>query len=119
MSRNHARSIALERVLVGMNRRQAPVTPVPQIGRFKMIIIIALLGGMVVTGCLFAWSHLQFIALNYQIAQIYGEQKEIQNTNRKLRVELTNLKSLGRLERLAMETYSMAPPEPRQVISLR
>jgi cell division protein FtsL len=119
MSRNHVRSIALNRVLVGDNRRQTPTIPVPQIGRFKMIILIGLLGGMVITGCLFAWSHLQFLALNYQISQFYSEQKEIQNMNRKLRVELTNLKSLGRLERLAMENYNMAPPEPRQVINLR
>jgi cell division protein FtsL len=119
MPRNYVRSIALDRVLVGDNRRQAPVNPVPQIGRAKMTVIIVLLAGMVVTGCLFAWSHLQFLTLNYQISQIYNEQKEIQNINRKLRVELTNLKSLARLERLAVENYNMAPPEPRQVVNLR
>jgi cell division protein FtsL len=119
MPRNYVRSIALEKVLVGDNRRHAPVYPVPQIGRGKMFIVIILLAGMVITGCLFAWSHLQFITQNYQISQIYNDQKELQNINRKLRVELTNLKSLARLERLAMETYNMAPPEPRQVISLR
>jgi cell division protein FtsL len=119
MPRNYVRSIALDRVLVGDNRRQTPVNSVPQIGRAKMTVIIVLLAGMVVTGCLFAWSHLQFLTLNYQISQIYNEQKEIQNINRKLRVELTNLKSLARLERLAVENYNMAPPEPRQVVNLR
>ena len=74
-----------------------------------MTIIIILLAGMVITGCLFAWSHLHFITQNYQISQIYTEQKELQNINRKLRVELTNLKSLARLERLATENYNMAP----------
>ena len=91
----------------------------PKSGRVKMTAIIVLLAGMVVTGCLFAWSHLQFITLNYQISQIYNEQKELQNMNRKLRVELTNLKSLARLERLAKENYNMATPEPRQVVNLR
>jgi cell division protein FtsL len=119
MPRNYVRSIALEKVLVGDNRRQATVYPVPQIGSGKMTLVIVLLAGMVVTGCLFAWSHLQFLTQNYQISQIYNEQKELQNLNRKLRVELTNLKSLARLERLAMETYNMAPPEPRQVVNLR
>ena len=119
MPRNYVRSIALDKVLAGDNRRYAPVYPVPQIGRGKMTIIITLLAGMVITGCLFAWSHLHFITQNYQISQIYNEQKELQNINRKLRVELTNLKSLARLERLATENYNMAPPDPRQVVNLR
>jgi cell division protein FtsL len=118
MPRNYVRSIALDRVLVGDNRHHAPVNPVPQIGRAKMTVLIVLLAGMVVTGCLFAWSHLRFLTLNYQISQIYTEQKELQNINRKLRVELTNLKSLARLERLASE-HNMAPPESRQVVNLR
>ena len=119
MPRNYVRSIALEKVLVGDNRRHEPVYPVPQIGRGKMTIVIVLLVGMVITGCLFAWSHLHFLTHNYQISQIYSDQKELQNINRKLRVELTNLKSLARLERLAMETYNMAPPQPHQVVNLR
>jgi cell division protein FtsL len=119
MSRNHVRSIALEKVLAGDNRRLAPVYPVPQIGRGKMIMVIVLLAELVITGCLFAWSHLQFINQNYQISQLYTDQKELHNNNRKLRVELTNLKSLGRLEHLAMEIYHMGPPEPKQVVTLR
>ena len=121
MSRNYVRSFALNKVMVGDNRRHnpPPVYAVPQIGRGKMTLLIFLLAGMVVTGCLFAWSHLHFYSQNYQISQIYSEQKELQNTNRKLRVELTNLKSLARLERLARENYNMAPAEPQQVVNLR
>jgi cell division protein FtsL len=119
MPRNYVRSIALDKVLIGDNRRYAPAYPVPQIGRAKMVTIIILLTGMVIAGCLFAWSHIQFLTLNYQISQIYTEQKELQNLNRKLRVELTNLKSLARLETLAKENYNMATPESRQVVNLR
>jgi cell division protein FtsL len=119
MPRVYVRSIALDKVLVNDNRRHAPVNPLPQLGRGKMAAIFVLLSGLVLTGCLFAWSHIRFITLNYQISQIYNEQKELQNTNRKLRVELTNLKSLARLERLAKENYNMATPEPRQIVNLR
>jgi cell division protein FtsL len=121
MSRNHVRSMAFNKVIIGDNRRYTPppVYSVPQIGKGKMTFLIFLLAGMVVTGCLFAWSHLQFYSQNYQISQIYAEHKELQNINRKLRVEHTSLKSLARLERLAKETYNMAPPEPHQVINLR
>jgi cell division protein FtsL len=121
MSRNYVRSIALNKVLVSDNRRNEPlpVYAVPQIGPGKMTILIFMLAGMVVIGCLFAWSHIHFYSQNYQISQIYAEQKELQNLNRKLRVELTNLKSLARLELLARETYHMSPPEPQQVVNLR
>ena len=121
MSRNYVRSLALNKVMVGDNRRYdpPPVYAVPQIGPGKMTFLIFLLAGMVVTGCLFAWSHIHYYSQNYQISQIYTEQKELQNTNRKLRVELTNLKSLARLERLARENYNMAPPESQQVVNLR
>jgi cell division protein FtsL len=121
MSRNYVRSIALNKVLVGDNRHNEPppVYAVPQIGPGKMTLLIFMLAGLVVTGCLFAWSHLQFYSQNYQISQIYAEQKELRNMNRKLRVELTNLKSLARLERLARDSYNMAPPEPQQVVNLR
>jgi cell division protein FtsL len=121
MSRNYVRSLALNKVIVGDNRRYNPPPDytVPQIGRVKMTLLIFLLAGMVVTGCLFAWSHLHYYSQNYQISQIYSEQKELQNLNRKLRIELTNLKSLSRLERLATETYNMAPAGPQQVVTLR
>lgn len=121
MSRNHVRSLALNKVMVGDNRRfnPPPEYVVPQIGRVKMTLLIVLLAGLVVTGCLFTWSHLYYYSQNYRISQIYAEQKELQNLNRKLRIELTNLKSLARLERLAKETYNMAPPGPQQVVNLR
>jgi cell division protein FtsL len=119
MPRNYVRSLALDRVLVSDNRRHAPICPLPQLNRGKMAALIVLLTGLVIVGCLFAWSHIRFITLNYQMSQIYNEQKELQNMNRKLRVELTNLKSLARLERLAKENYNMATPEPGQVVKLR
>lgn len=121
MSHNYIRSMSLNRVNLGDNLRHNPypVYAVPQIGKAKMTLLILLLAGMVVTGCLFAWSHLHFYSQNYQIAQIYAEQKELLNLNRKLRVELTNLKSLGRLENLAKESYNMAPAEAQQVVNLR
>ena len=87
MPRNHVRSLALNKVIIGDNRRHnlPPVYSVPQIGKVKMTLLIFLLAGMVVTGCLFAWSHLHFYSQNYQISQIYAEQKELQNVNRNLR----------------------------------
>ncbi|AEB08490.1 cell division protein FtsL [Desulfobacca acetoxidans] len=119
MARNNVRTIALDKVLLGDNRRFASASPVPQIGAAKMMVIIVLLAGLVFTGLLFTWSHLQYLELSSQISQTYNDQKELHNLNRKLRIELMNLKSLARLESLATENFSMAPPESHQVVNLR
>ncbi|MGQ9921525.1 MAG: cell division protein FtsL [Desulfobacca sp.] len=119
MTRYHARSIALEKVLGGNQRRPVPDYAVPNLGLGKLLVIIILASVLVLAGCLVTWSHLQVINYNYKIAQFYREQKELEDLKRKLKVELTHLQSLDRLERLAAEKYQMAPPEPHQVISLR
>ncbi len=50
MSRNYVRSLALNKVMVGDNRRYdpPPVYAVPQIGPGKMTFLIFLLAGMVI-----------------------------------------------------------------------
>ena len=119
MTRYHARTIALEKVLGSNQRRPALDYTVPNLGWGKLCVIITLASVLVLTGCLVTWSHLQVITYNYQISQIYREQKELDDLKRKLKVELNHLQSLDRLERLAAEKYNMAPPEPHQVITLR
>jgi|UniRef100_A0A7C3Z473 cell division protein FtsL len=73
--------------------------------------------GIVLTSFFWAWGNLQSTALNYQISQAKEMQKEYLELNRKLRVELSNLTSIARLEKLA-ETYSMGPPAPGQVVKV-
>ncbi len=119
MTRNHARSVALEKVLSGNQRRLAPEYIAPTLGWGKLVVTITLAAVLVLTGCLVTWSHLQVIAYNYEISQFYREQKDLADLKRKLKVELNHLQSLDRLERLAAEKYNMAPPEPHQVINLR
>ncbi len=119
MTRNHARSPALEQVLTGNSRRSAPEYAIPHLDWGKLLVIIILSVSLVLSGCLITWSHLQVIAYNYEISQLYRELQERQDWKRKLKVELNNLRSLDRLERLAAEKYNMGPPEPHQVINLR
>lgn len=119
MTRNQPRSIALDRVLAGNNRRYAPEWTVPTLDWTKLVVIIMFITVSVLAGCLIIWSHVQITTFNYQISQFYQEAKELDNWKRKLLVELNYLQSLERLERLAVEQYNMAPPEPHQVINLR
>lgn len=119
MVRNHTQSIGLEKVLQGNNVRPTPDFSAPNLGLGKLFVIIVFAAVLVLTGCLVTWSHLQVIAFNYQISRFYQEKKDLDDLKRKLKVELSNLQSLDRLDRLAAEKYHMAPPEPHQVIVLR
>ena len=73
--------------------------------------------GIVLTSIFWAWSNLQSTTLNYQISQSQEMQKQHLELNRKLRVELSNLTSIARLEKLA-ETYNMGPPASGQVLKV-
>jgi len=65
-----------------------------------------------------AWGDCQNIALNYQISQAKETQKQLRDFNAKLKIELANLTTISRLEKLAAE-YGMEAPKPSQVVNLR
>lgn len=86
-------------------------------------------GGAVVTGlvlgtiavlltCLFlAWADLQNITQSYQISRAQESQKQLLDLNGKLRIELSNLTAISRLEKLAAQ-MGMEAPKPSQVVNL-
>ena|SRR5208337_1858059 len=86
-------------------------------------------GGAVVAGlvlgalgilftCLFlAWADLQNITQSYQISRAQESQKQLLDLNGKLRIELSNLMGISRLEKLAAQ-LGMEKPKPSQVVKL-
>lgn len=72
---------------------------------------------VILTSLLWAWSNLQATNLNYQISQAQETQKQYLELNRKLKIELSHLTAISRLERLAGD-YQMGPPHPSQVVTL-
>jgi len=118
--RNRATRLGLvDQVFYPGNRRLRSRSPVLQLGKAKFFALTVVLAAAVGTALLFVYADLKYITLNYQISQAFTEQKQLYDLNRKLRIELINLKSLGRLEKLAAEKYNMSAPEPEQVIYLR
>ncbi len=73
--------------------------------------------GIILSTFLWAYGNIQSINLNYRISEAQEIQKQHLELNRKLRVELSNLKSIARLEKLAA-TLEMGPPSPRQVVKV-
>ena len=73
---------------------------------------------VIVSSVMWAWSNLQYINLCYQISQAQEIKKQYLELNSKLRIELSSLTTISRLEKLAAETYAMSPPQPYQVVHL-
>ncbi len=68
--------------------------------------------------CLFlAWADLQQITQSYQISRAQESQKQLLDLNGKLRIELSNLMGISRLEKLAAQ-LGMEKPTPSQVVKL-
>jgi|UniRef100_A0A7C5AM13 cell division protein FtsL len=80
-------------------------------------LLLFLLVGLTCICLLGAWVNLKLTALNYEISRARETQKQLMEINRKLRVELSHLTSISRLEKLA-ESYAMGPPRPGQVVKL-
>jgi len=63
----------------------------------------------------FVWSNYNGVQMGYEIARLQRERSELVDLNRKLKLELANLTSLDRLERVAKEELGLIAPRPDQV----
>ena len=68
---------------------------------------------------LYVWSHIHMTELEYRIARELSSQEQIEEEQRKLKVELATLKSPQRIETIAREKMQMTYPERQQVIILK
>ena len=85
--------------------------------RIVVSIVVLAAAGVFFTSLFLAWGDLQYITQNYQISQAQEIQKQYLEMNRKLRIELSCLTSIHRLEQLAAQ-YDMGAPLPSQVVNL-
>jgi hypothetical protein len=85
--------------------------------RIAVTVVVLATAGVFFTSMFLAWADLQFITQSYQISQAQEIQKQYLDLNRKLKIELSCLTSIHRLEQLAAQ-YDMGPPMPSQVVNL-
>ena len=107
---------AVSHALISRNRKVR--TQESLWGKVLVAGLILAAVGIIFTCIFWAWSNLQSTTLNYQISQAQATLKQHLEINRKLRIELSNLTAISRLENLAVETYGMGAPQPNQVIYL-
>lgn len=88
--------------------------------RWDIFILLILLILMAIGGALFyVWSRIQVIQLGYKISNALKDERELKETNKKLRLEIATLKSYSRIEKYAVEELRMAKPNPEQVVIIR
>ncbi len=84
-----------------------------------LVAAVLVLGaiGVLVTCLFLAWADLQDITQSYQISLAQESQKQLLDLNGKLRIELSNLTAISRLEKLAAQ-MDMEAPTPSQVVNI-
>lgn len=93
-----------------------PLKSVPKGGFFFLVF---LLGCMVGAGLFYVWVRIEVIELGYEISKALKEEGLLLEANKKLRLEIAELKSYGRIERIAVEELRMSKPTAEQVVVIR
>lgn len=79
-----------------------------------------LAGGVLVFALLFyVWQHIQVVRLGYQIEGLREERATMIQEGKALKVKLSRLRSLKRVEQLSRRKLGMINPTPGQVIFLQ
>lgn len=93
-------------------RRAAPRLS-PELGRMFLAAGVLLLGSL-----LYVWQHIQVVRIGYQIERLRGERVTLVQEEKALKVELSRLRSLMRVEELVRGELGMVNPIPGQIILL-
>jgi cell division protein FtsL len=108
---------SVEQLFISRNRKVAS-QQASRWGKTGVMVLVLLVTGFIISSLIWAWANLQQTTLNYQISQAQEMQKQYRVLNRRLRIELSNLTAISRLEKLAVEEFGMGPPQPYQVVQL-
>lgn len=75
--------------------------------------------GVLLLGLLFyVWQHIQVVRLGYQIERHRAAQASLTQEGKTLRMELSRLRSVKRVEEFARRELGMVNPRPGQIIQI-
>lgn len=86
-------------------------------GPLKYLVLLAafFLPGVLI----YIWLHVQEVNLGYDMAKAQKQKRELLETNKKLRIQLANLKSPERIEGIALTKLGLKTPEKGQIEILK
>jgi cell division protein FtsL len=89
-------------------------------GGYGFIFYSAFLLFFLVSGILtYVWLIFQTTSLSYDIAKAQKQKQELLEINKKLRIQLANLKAPDRIEGVALTKLGLRPPEKGQIELLK
>ncbi|HHL40265.1 MAG TPA: cell division protein FtsL [Deltaproteobacteria bacterium] len=74
---------------------------------------------LVAATCVYLWCRLMVVHIGYEITKGTQVATRLEETNRRLRLEMTRLKSPERIERIASGELGLAYPSGEQIIRVR
>jgi cell division protein FtsL len=87
---------------------------------FKSGMCLFIGTGLIVSGVFFyIWPRASLVTLIYDYNKLQQKEKKITRYNKMLRLELASIKSLEKVERIAMEKMGMIVPEDKNIILVK
>ncbi len=76
--------------------------------------------GLIVSGIFFyTWPRVSFVTLNYDYNKLRAKENELIHLNRMLKLELASIKSLEKVEKIAVEKMDMIEPKDENIILVK
>jgi cell division protein FtsL len=112
-------TLALVRKMWSLSiNRPRTAEPLRGAGRSGLLLPALLGAGLVAVALLHVWLRLQVVHMGYALATATKLQRQLEQENRELKVELATLTSPQRLEAMARARLGMTQPQRGQVVIL-
>jgi len=86
---------------------------------FPLIAAAAFLSLLIASFFVKTWVSHKTTMVGYEINLLEKENRKLQEEHQKLTVELSNLTSLSRIERIATQKLGLKVPSPEQIVKVR
>lgn len=85
----------------------------------RTLLLISIISVVMCAFFLKSWINHQTVGLGYETSQLKQEIRTLKDDHQKLTVELANLSSVNRIERIATEKLNMKVPDPDQIVKMK
>jgi len=93
--------------------------PAREMDRSLVFVTLVVAAVFIVCALFSVWAHHQVLALGYEISKANQEEQELLQENKRLRLDVAALRSLGRIEGTALKDLGFANPQKDQLIIVR
>lgn len=84
----------------------------------RLFAIIAVFLWLLLSGFGYVWCRVQVVHLGYLLSDVHGIHTRLLNDNKKLHLELAQLKAPDRVERIAIQKLGLRHPTKDQIVVL-